>query len=160
MSQVVKKLYYDILYTVATQPNARAIKFVAGTGQDFGSAAGVVGINGVDKDAYENVMAPNAFNGATLSLGAQTRQAVRAWVQCANVTDNSGVFNGAAPGVCADFIAPQADDSSAAIAAAATIDPSQVRRPWLRLRKQFTLTTTDEAVRLRVYVERQHSIEV
>jgi len=157
---IAKKLYYSLL-TATTSQLVGLVKFVAGTGQDFGSAAGTAGINGVTPDSYLNVMAPNAFNGVTLSDEARTRQAIRAWLQCASLTlvYDATTFADVEPQVCCDFIAPQADTSTAAILAAARVDPTSVRRPWLRIRNPAG-PSAQLVGTLRVYIDRQHSLEV
>jgi hypothetical protein len=155
------KLYYpvDIFIAPASSSFVAVVPFIGGTGPGFGTD--------IVTDRYNNVMAPNLFDGVTAATDPsgqrRTRQAIGAWFHCSSgVALNLPDFPAALPikvPVCVDFISQTAP----IVGSAPAIDPATQRRARARLRAfnpAFGAGGSGVRIHGTLYIQRQHSAEV
>ena len=119
-------------------------------GADFGPSGNVPYADGADADVYGDLLQPNSVSGGS---DRRAKDRITALFECASM-DAGGETSGEAAHGCVQFV--NAGTSTAAITGPAIDDPSAVARPFIRVK--FTLLAAAQKARL--YVQKQHAIEV
>jgi len=179
-----KKLYYPCRFEFATlgfnlfpsggalsviSANVGAIvRFVGGTGSN-NSIGGASQFFGAAGDRYGGVMDPNLFSGVASPTSVppfvtdqsgkrRSQQAITAFFQCSSA---NAPFLAAPMPICVDFVASTSLPITAGpvFDGLPSIDPTTVRRPWLRI-KAIPTFAPPFILEGMLYIGRNHSMEI